>query len=61
MENSLEYPDVPNWMRISEYYGRSYQRPHGFIDETQPIRPSQGYRNEAIQKEYSEKYTFIIE
>lgn len=61
LKYSSEYPNVPNWMRISEYYGRSYLRPHGYIDETKPRRPAQGYRSEAIQEEYSEKYTFIID
>ena len=38
--SSVEYPDVPEWMRVSEYYGRGYREIEKMESEARCIRDS---------------------
>ena len=64
--NSVEYPDVPEWMRVSEYYGRGYREIEREENKTQSYRDNAAFflvnPDECVDRRWTEwECKYVIE
>ncbi len=58
--HSLEYPNVPEWMRVSEYYGRGFRLARLTRMEEITYLQYDNIKRHADNKKYLNRQTFVV-